>query len=469
MMSKDYDVVILGAGFAGIKAALTLEKYDLKVCVIDEGVMPGGQFIRYKKDGSNNSNVPTYNKGLDLVKQFNESSITYLNKSELIFINENKEILVKLKDNTLKKIEPKTIIFATGAREIVQPFKGWDLPGVITTGAMQILLKTSGKTFSDEVVISGSGILHYAAAATWLEKGGEIKAFYDVNKFSDKFSMLTSALASSDKRADFFAMLPNMLKIQKAAKNATKVVEAKGNNKLEAVVLAKVDSNGNAIKGSEFEVKTSLLAIGNGLIANLDVATAAGCETTYDEEQGGLILKTNHLLETSVKNIFAAGAATGIGGADKAELEGELCAYSVLQRLKLIDSHLYFDLTKELFEKRKKAVSFGKTLSSMQQFNLDELKELDENTTICRCENIKLKDIRNAIDFGLTSINSIKKKTRAGMGNCQGKTCSELVRAILKSYGHEDKSHIRVRAPLKPTSIDILAGEITFLDGSPAK
>jgi len=468
-MNKHYDVVIIGAGFAGIKAALTLKEYDLKICVIDEGVMPGGQFIRYKKDSSNISKVPTYNKGLDLVKQFEQSDITYLNKSELIFINEEKEILVKLKDNSLKKIQPTTIIFATGAREIVQPFKGWDLPGVITTGAMQILLKTSGKTFSDEVVIAGSGILHYAAAATWLEKGGEIKAFYDVNTFSDKFSMLTSALASKDKRADFFAMLPNMMKIQKSAKNSTKVVEAKGKNKLESVVLAKVDSNGNAIKGSEFEVQTSLLAIGNGLVANLDVATAAGCNTTYDETQGGLVLKTNHLLETTVDGIYAAGAATGIGGADKAELEGEICAYSVLLKLRKIDAHIYFDFTKDLLEKRKKAISFGKTLSSMQQFNLEDLRNLDENTTICRCENIKLKDINEAIDFGLTSINSIKKKTRAGMGNCQGKTCSELVRAILKSHGHEDKNHIRVRAPLKPTSIDILAGEITFLDGSLAK
>ncbi len=466
MMNKDYDVVIIGAGFAGIKAALTLEKYDLSICVIDEGILPGGQFIRYKKEGQNNSKIPTYNKGLELVKQFNESSITYLNQSELIFINEEKEILVKLKDNSLKKIVPKTIIFATGAREIVQPFKGWDLPGVITTGAMQILLKTSGQTFSDEIVIAGSGILHYAAGATWLEKGGKIKFFYDVNTFPNKFKMLTSALASSEKRGDFFAMLPDMMKIQMNAKNGIKVIEAKGDKKLESIVLAKVDGNGNVIKGSEFEQKTSLLAIGNGLVANLDVATAAGCETIYDENLGGLVLKTNHLLETSQKGIFSAGAPSGIGGADKAELEGEICAYSVLLNQRLIDSHVYYELTNELLVSRKKALSFGKTLSSMQQFNLEEMKNLPEETTICRCENIKMKDITEAIGLGLTSINSIKKKTRAGMGNCQGKTCSELVRAILQSHGHKDTNHIKTRAPLKPTSIDVLAGEITFLDGT---
>lgn len=466
MMNKDYDVVILGAGFAGIKAALTLEKYDLSICVIDEGVLPGGQFIRYKKDGENKSKIPTYNKGLDLVKQFNSSSITYLNKSELIFINKEKEILVKLSDDSLKKIVPKTIIFATGAREIVQPFKGWDLPGVITTGAMQILLKTSGQVFNDEIVIAGSGILHYAAGATWLEKGGKIKSFYDVNTFPHKFKMLTSALASNDKRGDFFAMLPDMLKLQMQAQNNVKVVEAKGDGKLESIILARVDSAGNRIKGSEFEQKTSLVAIGNGLLANIDVATAAGCESIYDEELGGLVLKTNHLLETSIKGIFAAGAPSGIGGADKAELEGEICAYSVLLNLRCIDSHIYSELTNDLFNTRKKALSFGKTLSSMQKFNLEELKNLPEETTICRCENIKLKDITKAIDFGLTSVNSIKKKTRAGMGNCQGKTCSELVRAILESHGHKDTNHIKTRAPLKPTSLEILASEITFLDGS---
>jgi len=465
-MTKDYDVVIIGAGFAGIKAALTLEKYSLNICVIDEGILPGGQFIRYKKDGINSSKIPTYNKGLELVKQFVSSPVTYLKQSELILINDQKEILVKLNNDSLKMIKPKTIIFATGAREIVQPFKGWDLPGVITTGAMQILLKTSGQTFNDEIIIAGSGILHYVAGATWLEKGGKVTSFYDVNTFPDKFKMLTSALASSDKRADFFAMLPDMLKLQMSAKNGYKVIEAKGDKKLESIILAKVDGNNNVIKGSEFEQKTSLLAIGNGLVANLDVATAAGCETFYDEQIGGLVLKTNQFLETSQKGIFAAGAPSSIGGADKAELEGEISAYSVLLNLGKIDEHIYKELTSVLLTSRKKAVSFGKTLSSMQQFNLDEIKNLPEETTICRCENIKMKEITEAIGLGLTSINSIKKKTRAGMGNCQGKTCSELVRAILKSHGHIDTNHIKTRAPLKPTSIDILASEITFLDGS---
>ncbi len=466
MMNKDYDVVIVGAGFAGIKASLLLENYNLNICVIDEGIQAGGQFIRYKDGTQNSSKIPTYNKGLSLVKKFNESSITYLNKSELIFINKEKEILVKLKDDSLKMIKPKTIIFAMGAREIVEPFKGWDLPGIITTGAMQILLKTSGKVFANEITIAGSGILHYAAAVTWLEKGGKIKSFYDGNSLSNKFKMLSSALSSSDKRADLFAMSLNMIKIQMNAKNNIKVIEAKGNNKLESIILAKIDSKGNIIKGTEFEEKTSLLAIGNGLIANLDVATAAGCQTIYDDKLGGLVLKTNKLLETTQDNIFSAGASNCIGGADKAQIDGEICAYSVLFKLKLIDFNLYSKLTEKLFIYRKKAVIFAKTLSNMQSFNLNEIRNLDKNTTICRCENIKIKDITNAIEFGLTSINSIKKKTRSGMGNCQGKTCSELVRAILQSKGHNDTSHIKARAPLKPTNINILASEITFLDGS---
>jgi len=123
-MNNEYDVVIVGAGFGGIQAALTLEKYKLKICVIDEGVLPGGQFIRYSENNKNSSTPPTYVKGLDLVQQFNESSVTYLQESTLIFINNQKEMIVKLKDDSLKRINPKTIIIATGASELVHPFLG---------------------------------------------------------------------------------------------------------------------------------------------------------------------------------------------------------------------------------------------------------------------------------------------------------------------------------------------------------
>lgn len=462
-MNKEYDVLIVGAGFGGIQAALSLDKKNLNVCVIDEGVLPGGQFIRYNKNGNNGNTPPSYSKGLALVKEFNESSITYLNQSELIFINMDKEIIVKLKDDSLKKIKPKKIILATGAREIIQPFKGWDLPGIITTGALQILLKTSGKLFADEVTIAGCGILPYAAAATWFEKGGRIKAFYDSNNFSQKLSMLGSALKSSDKRADFFSLLPKMIKLQKNTINNTKVIEAKGNGKLESIILAKVDALGNIIKGSEFEEKTTLLAMGEGLSANVEVATTAGCETMYDENLGGLIIKVNEFLETSISGIYTIGASTGVGGADKAQLEAKIAASDVLFSLGKIKKNEHNSSLNILLAKRKKMLDFSRLLASMQKFNLNELNNIDDSTVICRCENISVKEIKDAIDNGSTSINSIKKRTRAGMGNCQGKTCSELVRNILLAKGFKDEEASKARPPLRPTSINILASEIKFL------
>jgi len=463
-MINNFDVAIIGAGVAGMKAALILNEYELDICVIDDGNSAGGQFVRYPNAKPTKASPPSYKKGLEQVEKFENLNITYFNKSELIFINKDKEIVFKDKDKNLYEINPKTIIIATGAREIVQPFKGWDLPGVITTGAMQILLKSSGRTFAKEAVIAGSGILPYAAGATWLDKGGEITSFYDTNSFADKFSMLTSALSSSEKRPDFFSLLPKMMKLQTKAKNSYRVIEAKGRNKLESIIVAQINNQGEIIEKTKFEQKTSLLAIGEGLIANLDVASLASCEATYDKTLGGMILKTNEKLETTVSGIFAAGALTGVGGADKAELEGEYCAYSVLEKLGKLDIEEYRLHTYTLNNKRVKILEFSNLLSSMQQFNIPLLSKLDKNTTICRCEDIKLEDIQNSIESGFTSINSIKKRTRAGMGNCQGKTCSEIVRNILLSYKIEDNNSISVRPPLRPTSIKCLSSEITKID-----
>ena len=99
--------------------------------------------------------------------------------------------------------------------------------------------------------------------------------------------MLSSALGSSDKRGDFFALLPKMIKLQMSAVNNTRVIEARGKDKLESIIVANVDKNGDVIDGTQKEKKTELLAIGNGLVPNLDVATLAGCQTLYD---GTLIL-----------------------------------------------------------------------------------------------------------------------------------------------------------------------------------
>jgi len=276
--------------------------------------------------------------------------------------------------------------------------------------------------------------------------------------------MLKSALLSDDKRTDLFALLPDMLKIQMKASNNTKIIEARGDGKLESIILAKVDAQGSVIKGSEFEKKVSLLAIGNGLLANTEVAISAGCNTKYDESLGGLIVDVDEYLETSIKGIFTIGASTGICGADKSQLEGELSAYSILNQLNKISRVNFKNKTSSLRVKRHKMMKFTNLLSNMQQAKLSELNTLDDNTTICRCENIKIGFIKEAIKNGSTSINSIKKRTRAGMGNCQGKTCSQLIRNILSSSGFTDTDAIKVRPPLRPTSINILSSKITFLE-----
>lgn len=463
-MNNNFDIAIIGAGVAGMSAALVLDSYDVNVCLIDENENAGGQFVKYNEFKKVKKPSPlSYKQGLEKVDNFKNTNITYLKKHEVIFINDEKELVLKNEKEELFSLKPKVIILAIGAREIVHPFKGWDLPGVITTGALQILLKTSNRTFEDEITFAGTGILPYAAAATHLQKGGKIGKFYDYNSFLNKLSLLQATLTSSAKFADFIGLLPKMIELQKYTNNSYEIIEAKGQDKLESIVLAKKDSKGEVIISSIKEEKTSFLAIGDGLLANLDVAILAGCETTYCDTLGGLLLKINKKLETSIEGLFASGAAIGVGGADKSVIEGELCAYSSLLKLGIIDDAKYDSLTTKLFKQREKALIFTKILASMQKANLVTYKNLDESTVICRCEDINVKQIKDAIDRGFLSINSIKKRTRAGMGPCQGKTCAVLVRNILSSYGIKDLSATSIRPPLRPTSIKTLAGDISEL------
>ena len=254
--------------------------------------------------------------------------------------------------------------------------------------------------------------------------------------------------------------LGRLIRKRVSIKHRMQVVEVKGNGKLQEVIAVKIAPDGTIVQGSQKRYETQMLACGNGFIPNIELPQLAGCDLTYVADKGGWIVKVDKSMETSVSGVFAAGEITGIAGGDKALIEGQLAALSILKQLGKLSSKKHSIQKTALLTKRKHLQRFGAFLNRQWAINLREWTRIDDATIICRCEDVTMGTIRSWIQEGFTSASDLKKATRCGMGNCQGRTCAPLIYDILAAHsvaGKQGPYPLSVRTPVKPIPLGDLA------------
>jgi len=463
MTEEKYNVVIVGSGFSGIVAANILAGFNLRIVLIDENIHIGGQLLRKIPDQLGNyfsfHTDKTKKIGFNFIKQVKEKNIKILNKTRVIGIYPDKKILLEQEDKRVISIKFDYILFATGARERFLPFMGWTKPGVYSTGLVQVLMKSSGILCSEKILISGSGLFLFAVGYEFLKNRGKVLGIFEQSTMLDKIAFLPLMFEQFPKFYEGARYFAKIFLSRVPVKYRTRIVEARGTKSLEEVVVAKVDSKGKTITGTEKIVKTEALAVGYGFVGNVELPQLAGCKLEFSEDKGGWIVQVNDQMETSVQNMFAAGEITGIGGGFKSITDGEIAAYSILKKLeKLSDDH-YLKRLKMLSKQRYQHLKFGKLFNSLYKIPLNSILEIPDETIVCRCEDVRMKDIKKAIKMGFTTPGALKVAVRTSMGNCQGRTCSPIVYDILTALTGETQENLgpfSSRPPIKPVSIGSL-------------
>jgi NAD(P)H-nitrite reductase large subunit len=238
-----------------------------------------------------------------------------------------------------------------------------------------------------------------------------------------------------------------------------RIVEASGKTQLESVVAARASRDGRIISGTEIRYRTGCLAVGFGFAPNVELLLQAGCAAEYVSERGGWVVRVGNLLETSLENVFAAGEVTGIAGARKSMIEGRIAGLAILERLGCpapSTQHLLQGLARE----RLHELSYGAILNRMCRLRSDWVKGIPEQTVICRCEDVRMADIRKAMTDGFVTPGALRKACRCGLGNCQGRICSPIIRDILEAESRTEPGRIRapsVRPPIKAVRLGALA------------
>ena len=464
MDPETYDVVIIGAGPSGVGAAAVLAEYPLKVLIVDENNQIGGQIWRkpaYKPvNRFRDPQPPKLKTGLSATVGTNKNNLKIITSACVLGVFPEKHLLLSTSEESVKEIRARRIIFATGAREKVRPFKGWTLPGVMTLGAAQILLKYYGVLASSKFLIAGAGPLVYLLSSQILGGGGKVTTVLDRSSSAIMLNAMWVMAGQLPKIGQGLLAFGHLIKNRVSIKHRMQVVEVKGNDTLKEVIAAKIAPDGTIVQGSQKRYETQMLACGNGFIPNIELPQLAGCDLTHDGDKGGWIVKVDPSMETSLIGVFAAGEITGVAGGDKALIEGQLAALSILKQFGKLNSKKHRIRQTALLTKRKRCERFGAFLNRQWAIHPREWAGIDDATIICRCEDITVGTIRSSIQEGFTSSPDLKKATRCGMGNCQGRTCAPLIYDILAAYavaGKQGPYPLSVRTPVKPIPLGDLA------------
>ena len=413
--TQSYDVLVIGAGPAGIAAACSAAESGALVAVIDSNPRAGGQIWR----GETREHAHTH-EAQSWLEKFGAQSIEFFPSTEVVD-QIQPGLLLAQSNGAAREFTYKKLILCTGARELFLPFPGWTLPNVMGAGGLQALVKSGLSISGKKVVIAGSGPLLLAVAAHLREHGAEIRVIAEQAPFQQLVSFSTSLLFSRKKLAQALAIRRQLSGIP--FKTSCWPIRAEGGDKLESVTLR---------RGSKvWKEPCDYLACGFHLVPNVELASLLGCEI-----RGGFI-RVNEFQESSVQGIFCAGELTGIGGVDSSIVEGQIAGYAAAGQ----PAH-----AAQFSREKNSTAHFAGALR--RAFALrPELRPLaTPDTIVCRCEDVKFSRLQS-----YPSWRAAKLQTRCGMGPCQGRICGRATQFL---FGWKPES---VRPPVFAAPLEILA------------
>lgn len=317
---KRYDLVIVGAGPAGLCAAIEAAKNGISVVVYDENARPGGQLFKqiHKFFGSkeHKAKIRGFKIGEDLLKEASEAGVEVVLNATVQGLFKEKELTVKVEDEILH-VKGDAVIVATGASENMVTFKGWTKPGVIGAGAAQTMMNLNKVKPGDKILMLGSGNVGLVVSYQLLQAGCDVVALVDAAPRVGGYGVHAAKIA----RCGVPFYLSHTIK------------EAEGEEEVTGVTIAQVDSNFKFIPGTEkhFDVDTICLAV--GLSPMSQMLKAAGCEM---KEMGGEVPVVDEFGMTSIPGVYAAGDVSGIEEASSAMIEGRMAGIAVSEFLGFI-------------------------------------------------------------------------------------------------------------------------------------
>lgn len=456
-MENSKDLVIIGAGPAGLAAANVAGSLGIDTLLIDDQKAAGGQIYRGIASASSellSALGSEYDHGRSLLDSFDQhTSVTRLTETTVWQITEDGMIYYSGPSGSAS-VQAKQLILATGALERPMPFPGWTLPGVMTAGAVQIALKTAGLVPDGKFILAGSGPLLFLLARQILSAGGAITALVETTPGQNRL-----------RAARYF---PKMLITPKLLREGLgllqqlrrlKIPHYKQATSLSAIGTEQLEGLRFSTRGRVHELNCNLLAVHTGVVPNVQISRQLGLTHNWYKHQRCWYPQLGAEGKTELDWLRIAGDGGGIFGARAAEHQGAIAAWAVAQTLGAVDTAKAQGLVRKRKRQLTPLLSARPFIDCLYSPSKEFLVPTDD-TVVCRCEEVTAKDIRHYVDLGCTGPNQTKSFGRPGMGPCQGRYCGLTVSELIAEHRKlpvADIGYYRIRPPIKPITIAELA------------
>lgn len=473
------DVVVVGAGPAGVAAAIGAAAGGARVVVLDSEQRPGGQYWRHGPSGvgRHHHDVGTWHRlAAGLAAAVADGAVTVLPAHRVWRVEAPSGAGPGATPATVHAVRAvpgaadeavtvraRALVVATGAHDRALPFPGWDLPGVLTAGAAQALLKEHDVVVGRRVLVAGTGPFLLPVAAGLAEAGATVLGVCEAGDGRGWLRGLGAVAGAPAKVLDGARYAATLVRHRVPVRPRTAVVAAHGSDRLEWVETARLAPDWTVVPGTRTRVDCDALAVGYGFLPRLDLVVQAGCAVAPGPD-GLPAAVVDARQRSTVPGIYVAGETCGVGGADVAVAEGGIAGAAAAADVRRPPRTAAPHGTRPPARLRRLR-AFAAAMHVAHPVRAGWQTWLTDDTLVCRCEEVTVAGLTSAVDdLGATDARTAKLLSRCGMGWCQGRMCGEAVSRVVSARTGADprRTTDRLAADLAGTANRPVAAPITL-------
>jgi thioredoxin reductase len=457
----NFELLVVGAGPAGLSAAAEAARAGVRVLVIDENLQAGGQIHRQIPPAFSSPTRPTddFRRGSALIEEARAAGVEFRFGCTVWGSFEPGVFEVTDGQEAYQVAALRTVI-AAGAYDRPLPLPGWTLPGVFTVGGAQVLLKSQRMLAGQRILLAGVGPLLLVVASQLVEAGANVVAISEpVGPWSGA-SILPALAREWQLLRDGLRYRAGILRRGIPWLSRTVPVRLEGSQHVTGAVIASVDEQWRPRPGTERHIAVDAVAVGYGLLPSLELPRICGCAVAYDHVAQTWRPKRSSVFESTVPGIFIVGDGAGIAGAVVAVEEGRVAGLAVAEQLGRIRVDAARQRRSSHLSRLRTLERFRRAVERAYALRPGFFELWTPATVACRCEEVTFRDLEEAAQDGADSPALLKSFTRCGMGPCQAKMCGGAAVEWLARRGGTDVETLGPLSAAPPTRPVVTLGAL---------
>lgn len=484
-MNQETELLIVGAGPAGMAAAETAASLGIAVTVVDEQAERGGQFLRQPPSGFRLSNwLPgkTYQPAKKLLARSQRlRDVKWLQQATVAGIfpqagghafEPRFRAVIDTEDGS-RHISARSVLIASGCYDLPVIFPGWNTPGVMAAGGIQAFIKSQQFVPGERILLVGSHPLQLVIADQIIEAGGKVAGVVFAQSQSRALELLRQPMTILQQANKFSQLIGTMARLRKASVKVEfgrTLVKANGGHELHSVTVAPLNQQGKLVKDASTDIACDRLGVCFSFLTSSELARQMEADCAWNARRGGWLARHDEWMASTVPGLYVAGEITGVAGSDVAMAEGKLSALGCALELGKLDAAAAEQSALPLRKQLQQLGDFAELLSRLSWPGDDFFDQLmSDDSTVCKCEEVSAGELRTLLlnNPNISTASSAKLLSRAGMGLCQGRYCHHsLTRLLVQMRGMEEHAvaGFTARFPGKPIAIAQLIENATAVN-----